>query len=457
MRRVAFTCGLLMTVAAGCGPADGETVPDTTAPFAPIGTGGAVGTGAALGTGGAVSERDAGTTGGGANREVDAGTRGAAGTGGSTAVADGSAPEASEPDAAPHVVAACDGVSAVGEWQEITPPEIKPMLGKGNSGGGTSRFAVDPVNSGTVYLGTAGLGIWKTTDCGATWIHVNVGKDGPVCGSNGYAAVCAQDLDTGIQWNFEIDPVDPQILYANNGYGKHTLGELKSTNGGVDWEEIWPKNSGLVKPTAFAFGVQIDPADHLHLLLSFHELPGMAESKDGGKSWRMLAQWSGSQTGAWFLGRTTWLTTARVGGPGLWRTTDSGDTWTQVSTADSTSHSMGMLYHAQDGAYYLGAAQGIVRSTDDGLTWSTIAKTGPVVKDIVGDGTTMYASKFGMPWKSGTNLQPYMTSSENDGTKWTTMPSAPMVQGADDLGYDRDHDILYASEVQSGFWRVKTR
>ena len=30
-------------------------------------------------------------------------------------------------------------------------------------------MAVDPVNLGTVYAGTLFQGVWKRTDCGATW------------------------------------------------------------------------------------------------------------------------------------------------------------------------------------------------------------------------------------------------------------------------------------------------
>jgi hypothetical protein len=328
-------------------------------------------------------------------------------------------------------------------------------LGKGNTGGGTSRFAVDPVNSGTVYLGTAGLGIWKTTDCGATWVHINTGEHSPTCGSQYFNGNCAQELDRGVQWNFEIDPVDPQVLYASNGYGKYSNGELKSTNGGVDWEEIWPKNSGIAGANGFSYGVAIDPKDHLHLLLTFHERPGIAESKDGGASWRMVPKWNGD--GVWFLDSNVWLSTVfETSGTTTWRTSDGGATWQQVASVGSDSHAAGFLYRATNGTYYLGASGGVIRS-NDGITWSAVPNTAPNVKGVIGDGTTLYASKFGVPWKAGDNLQPYETSAENDGTKWTNMPSPPMTQGSDKLGFDRDHHVLYSSQCQTGFWRVRTK
>jgi hypothetical protein len=41
----------------------------------------------------------------------------------------------------------------------------------------------------------------------------------------------------------KIDPENPQVLYTNNGYGPYDNGLMKSSNGGVDWEQSWPQCS----------------------------------------------------------------------------------------------------------------------------------------------------------------------------------------------------------------------
>src|SRR6185503_16069895 len=73
-------------------------------------------------------------------------------------------------DGPPIEVGDCDGLGAVGEWQDITPPielaEDEELA--------AFAFAVDPIHSGTVYFGTAYQKMWKTTDCGASWARSGV-------------------------------------------------------------------------------------------------------------------------------------------------------------------------------------------------------------------------------------------------------------------------------------------
>jgi hypothetical protein len=348
-------------------------------------------------------------------------------------------------------VLACDEIGEVGVWEEVTPP----IADLGDYG--TSRFAVDPVNSGTVYLGTSSLGIWKTTDCGASWVHINTGADGgsdaathcPTSAWTGHN--CAELLDTGRQWTLVLDPVDTEVLFANNGYGAGSAGLFKSTNGGVDWYEVWPPADGVPDgTTGFVGDVRMDPENHLHLLLGFHEASGIAQSTDGGESWSVVEGWSGF--GSWFIDSTTWLSAKDEG---IWRTSDSGVSWNKVANANSAGHATGFIYESKSGAYYLGSQEGVVRS-EDGIDWAVIPNSGKFVKDIVGDGNTIYASSFGVCFDYGTDLKPYKTSADDDGLTWTEMDSPGFTQGADKLGYDVDHHIFYSSNCKRGFWRVRT-
>jgi hypothetical protein len=126
-------------------------------------------------------------------------------------------------------VATCS--SAVGTWQNITPPDLDMAnwcsvdfstcnVGTNPSGKvgtyGTTDFLIDPTSSGTVYLGTSQLGIWKTADCGVNWVHINTGNNGTdVNGGN----VAGSLLDGGRQWTMLMDPMNSQVLYATAGYG----------------------------------------------------------------------------------------------------------------------------------------------------------------------------------------------------------------------------------------------
>ena len=111
------------------------------------------------------------------------------GAGGIDASAESGSPGSSDGGQAetgplPHVVVACPSASdggVVGQWENVTPPTVS--LNADASVGappnyGTAQLVVDPQNTATVYLGTSGQGIYKSTDCGATWAHINTGMNG---------------------------------------------------------------------------------------------------------------------------------------------------------------------------------------------------------------------------------------------------------------------------------------
>ena len=103
----------------------------------------------------------------------------------------------------PIVVGDCGGLAAPGTWENITPPDIVVPPGEELA---AFAFAVDPVNSGTVYFGTAYQRMWKTTDCGSTWVPGDTGRNGAA-------------WEHAMNWTFLVDPIEPNVVYTNTGYG----------------------------------------------------------------------------------------------------------------------------------------------------------------------------------------------------------------------------------------------
>lgn len=367
---------------------------------------------------------------------------------------------ASSSTGGPHTVTACDALPAAGTWEHVSPPDVMAELpGPEDCQFGVSAFVMDPSDYATLYLGTCEMGVWKSTDCGATWAHVNTGPGGSA-------------LDTGRQWNFAIDPNDPNVLYTNSGYngGPEGSGEFKSTDGGVSWSQVWPPSDpdlASIVEYNFVGGIAIDPDDHQHLLLTFHAKCSapyneacIGESNDAGATWRLIngdPSWQGGEgQGAWFLDNGhTFLWGAETNG--LWRTDDDGDSWSQVAENGSIGHAKGQLHRTDEGRYFLGGSSGILTSAD-GTSWSLISGSGPqLVTGLVSDGTNMYASS-GFPWNPGQGPPPYhpfYTAPESDGMAWTNMDS-PLLANGGQLAYDTDHHVLYSSNGDAGFWRVVT-
>lgn len=313
---------------------------------------------------------------------------------------------------------------------------------------------MNPLDPSVLWVGTCNQGIWKSTDCGASYTHINTGTNGAV-------------LDGGRQWTFVIDPNNPDILYTNSGYGAASNGAFKSTNGGVDWTQIWPPLDGsYAKVVAYDFVAQVvmDPSNPQHLLISFHAECAApyasacyGESHDAGASWKLLSgdsSWSGGegQTLTFLNDSATWLWGSQANG--VWRTTNSGASWNVVSGIAQQGHATPQMYRAKNGVFYLPEPDGIYRSPD-GITWKLVPSSGSVMLGITGNGTTMYASR-GFPWDPSTTLyEPFWTSPEDDGQTWTQMTS-PQLSNGGQLTYDPAHHLLYSSNLGAGVWRVAT-
>jgi hypothetical protein len=372
----------------------------------------------------------------------------------------------------PHLVQACPGIDGggAGVWENITPPGIGfpkwctpqwnstcPGPGETSADGtlatyGTNAIAIDPSNTATVYLGTSSLGLFKTTDCGATWAHISTGANGT-------------KIDQGRNWTMVIDPTNTQVLYTTAGYG---MGDVyKSTNGGVDWEPMLTPDVRTALAGGFVEKITMDPTNHLHLLASAHgpctkngtNYGCLAESTDEGTTWSFTSSaesWSEGD-GQTMVDDKTWFFGALFGG--IWRTTDAGGSWTQVYKGNAA----GSVYIAADGTFYTCGGNGVMHSTD-GVAWTVLSQSPRCGGNsnggnmIAGDGKTMFISDGnGLGW--GQTQPPadgwYWSAPESSSTTWTSLHSpASMMEGGISIAYDPDHHILYSSNYVAGFWRV---
>jgi hypothetical protein len=116
------------------------------------------------------------------------------------------------------------------------------MKMSGDFTNGPRTIAVDPAKPNEIYAFADHDGAWKSTDCGVTYTKVSTGTN-------------KDKLDTGGPWGLVIDPNpnrDPETapaLYVNQGYGANGL--WKSTDGGVNWNDVWVNNVYAEDGTAY--------------------------------------------------------------------------------------------------------------------------------------------------------------------------------------------------------------
>jgi hypothetical protein len=329
---------------------------------------------------------------------------------------------------APHVVKPCPSIGSSKGWEDITPPGV---LTSDNDA--TLSFVIDPKDASIVYLGTVKKGLFKTTDCGATWTHVNTGTHGA-------------ELDTGMMGTMAMDPNDPSILYTDNRYGPGGL--FKSSNGGVDWEQVFQPTDIL---NTFIYGgtvewVAMDPADSTHLVVSPHFSCANPHSEhcmielSNGKA-RVIENTPPMDEigGQVMLDAKTWLVMTQA--TGIWRTADQGATWTNVYKGAA----LPSLYQGPDGAYYVPNNAGLLRSAN-GIDWEMVPGNTPVGA-LAGAGNKIFVSA---PYVA-VNYASYTIGGSGG---FTPLPAMPSQEGGWMIRYDADHELLYSSNFRGGFWRL---
>ncbi len=202
----------------------------------------------------------------------------------------------------------------------------------------------------TYYFGSVGGGIWKTNDAGRTWKPI---FDSQPIASIGAIAVAPSDSNAIYVGSGEAD-MRSSISYGNGMY--------KSTDGGKAWTHIGLEDSRQIGR------IIVDPRDPNRVFVAAlghaygpNQERGVFRSKDGGKSWQKIL-YHDENTGAidiafepgnsktilaalWQTRRPPWSIYPPSNGPGsgLYRSSDGGDHWEQLTGQGLPSEGLGRI------------------------------------------------------------------------------------------------------------------
>ncbi len=249
-------------------------------------------------------------------------------------------------------------------------------------GGRSAAVTGVPGDKFLAYFGGTGGGVWNTKNGGQTWENIS---DGYYGGSIGAVTVS--------EW-------DPNVIYVGGGEVtvrgnvSHGNGVWKSTDAGKTWKfkglkdshripriRIHPRNPELVYVAAL--GHLSGPNDER----------GVYRSKDGGENWEKVL-FINDEVGAcdlildpnnpriiyastWRIKRTPYSLESGGQGSGLWKSTDGGDTWEDITKSKGLPEGMvGIIGIAisplnSDRVWALIESKkgGLFRSDDGGETW----------------------------------------------------------------------------------------
>ncbi|MGH8318170.1 MAG: WD40/YVTN/BNR-like repeat-containing protein [Steroidobacteraceae bacterium] len=255
-------------------------------------------------------------------------------------------------------------------------------------GGRVAAVAGVPGERNLFYMGGVDGGVWKSTDYGVRWQNITDGKWSSASDSVGAIAVA---------------PSNPKVLYVGTGETdiRNDMvtgdGIFKSVDGGKTW-----KYAGL-KDTRTISAIVIDPHDpntvyvaSLGHVFAPNAARGVFKSTDGGKTWQKIL-FADDKTGAidlvmdpsdpsvlyaamWQAQRTPWSLDDGGPGSGLYKSTDGGAHWTNITRHPGLPHGVlgriGVAVAASDPNIVFAIVQakdgGVFRSGDGGATWQHI-------------------------------------------------------------------------------------
>ncbi|MDD5542761.1 MAG: PKD domain-containing protein [Acidobacteriia bacterium] len=258
-------------------------------------------------------------------------------------------------------------------------------IGPSNGAGRMTAVAPHPTVSGTLYVGAAGGGVWKTTDGGSTWTPLTD---------------FINDLSVGA---LAVAPSDPNTIYLGSGEGGYAvdfitgIGLLKSTDGGNTWQ----LPSSVVAPMFYR--ILVNPGNAQEFVIGTNR--GALRSSDGGTTFTNVISSSTygdvtdmvrSSADPQTLFAATWdrfnwcahSATCSMSSPKILKSTDGGQTWTEKSAglpvSTPTQHVSRMalaispsnpsiLYVAMNlGVSTTGGTAHIFKSNDGGETWTDL-------------------------------------------------------------------------------------
>ena len=221
------------------------------------------------------------------------------------------------------------------QWRDVGPMR----------GGRTYAVAGNAAQPDTFYMGSVGGGVWKTENSGRTWYPI------------------ADDPNTGIPIGsigaIAVAPSNPDVIYVGTGepdirsQNSYGIGLFKSTDAGKTWHSI-----GLAQTRQIG-KIVIDPSnpDRVYVAALGHVYKasperGVYRTTDGGAHWTkvLASEKDPDNVGAvdlaldpqhpstiyaslWATRRPPWAVYAPANKPGggLYKSTDGGDTWHQLS------------------------------------------------------------------------------------------------------------------------------
>ena len=251
------------------------------------------------------------------------------------------------------------GVATGGVWKTENAGITFTHVFKDEETASVGDVTVAPSNPNVVWVGTGepqnrqsspwGNGVYRSTDAGRTWTHLGLENTHHIS-------------------RIQVHPRDPDVAYvAAMGHlwgANPERGVYRTTDGGDSWEQVL-----FIDDHTGAIDLAMDPADPRTLFVAMYQRQRRAWGYNGGGP-----------------------------GSGIYRTTDGGDSWTELTKGlpEGDKGRMGLDIYRGDGNVVFAMVEadarvpgqgfggggggrdqqnGVYRSTDRGESWEQVSTT----------------------------------------------------------------------------------
>ena len=222
-------------------------------------------------------------------------------------------------------------------WQRLSLPSATAIV-------------LDPINQGTLYA-TSGTGVYKSTDAGATWTQLVIWLFGDTTTA---LAIDAQNPST-LYFAARLTKFVPRLAYDTKVY--------KTTDSGASWAEVPITNPGT------ATAIIVDPRLPNRVFVA--TTIGLERSENGGATWTLQSNFSRQLTA---LSLDPVRPDTLVAGSdvfGVFKTFDRGLHWTAINNGVNAGslESLAVAPGNPSIAYAAIAGWGLFKTTNTGDTW----------------------------------------------------------------------------------------
>jgi photosystem II stability/assembly factor-like uncharacterized protein len=237
-------------------------------------------------------------------------------------------------------------VQAAATWTDISSPLLDRLTNSGAKlawPGGCSGVVVNRL-TGDLTIKVVGCGLWRSSDQGKTWQRIDgdtiSGRD-----ETGWATSADQNTPTRIA-NFSLD--------GSAGWTADGLTWRRFTSLGRNWDYGSADWAAPDPKTIIAAKHETTPPGEVYV------------TPDGGSTWKQLSiHLNENRERISMVGALDATTFVYSQGEGILRSTDTGLTWTKVSSTNPQTR-IPVLFQ---GAHYLGSATGLLVTEDKGASW----------------------------------------------------------------------------------------